>query len=143
MALILNPHTGHVLPQFHVVYDDNFTTVPYLRTAAVPSHWAELVHGSLAIPLNTECEIGTWQSIPELNVEPGDFILDIPNIDIASSTTSTQHREEDDGHSEGACDVVSHHKNNVTKQVTFSDQGQDNKIQSNSPDLSTTQSDEW
>ena len=31
----------------------------------------------------------------------------------------------------------------MTKQVTFSDQGQDNEIQSNSPDLSTTQPDEW
>jgi hypothetical protein len=142
VALILNSRTGHVLLQFHVVYDDDFTTVPYLRTAAVPPHWAKLVCASLTISLYTERKIGTWQSIPELNVELGDFTLDIPNIDTASSTTSTQHHEGDDGHSEGAINMVSHHKNNVTKQVTFSDQGQDNKIQSNSPDLSTTQSDE-
>jgi hypothetical protein len=38
VGLILNPHTGHVLPQFHMVYDDDFTTVPYLRTATVPPH---------------------------------------------------------------------------------------------------------
>jgi hypothetical protein len=30
VSLVLNPWTGHILPQFHVVYDDDFTTVPYL-----------------------------------------------------------------------------------------------------------------
>jgi hypothetical protein len=30
ISLVLNPRTGHVLPQFHVVYDDDFTTVSYL-----------------------------------------------------------------------------------------------------------------
>jgi hypothetical protein len=69
--------------------------------------------------------------------------LDTANVDTASSTTSTQHPEGDDGHSKGASDVVSHHKNTVTKQVMFSNQGQDNDIQSNISDLSTTQPDEW
>jgi hypothetical protein len=32
VGLILIPRTGHVSPQFHVVYDDDFTTVPHLRT---------------------------------------------------------------------------------------------------------------
>ena len=27
MALVLNPHTGHVSPQFHVKFDDFFETV--------------------------------------------------------------------------------------------------------------------
>ena len=39
VALILNPRSGHISPQFHVVYDDDFTTVPYLRTGKVPPHW--------------------------------------------------------------------------------------------------------
>ncbi len=99
----------HVLPQFHVVYDDAFTTVPYLRTATVPPHWAELVHASSTIALYTEHKVGTWQSIPELDVNPGNFILDATNTDTAPSTTSTQNCERDDGHSEGASDVVSHH----------------------------------
>jgi hypothetical protein len=144
VALILNPRMGHVLPHFLVVYDDDFTTVPYLRTATIPSHWAELVHASSTIALYTECKVGTWQSIPELDVDLGDFTSDTPaNIDTAPPTTSTQNREGDDGHSEGASDMFSDHKNTVTKRVMFSDQGQDNEIQSDSPDLSTTQPDEW
>jgi len=92
--------------------------------------------------LYTEHEVGTWQSIPELDVDLGDFTSDTATIDTAPSTTSTQYHEGDDGHSEGASDVDSHHKNTVTKQVTFSDQEQDNEIQSDSPDLSITQPDE-
>ena len=37
VGLVLNPRTGHVSPQFHVIYDDNFTTVPYLRTGKLSS----------------------------------------------------------------------------------------------------------
>jgi hypothetical protein len=31
VALLFNPHTGHVSLQFHVIFDNDFTTVPYLR----------------------------------------------------------------------------------------------------------------
>ena len=30
VALVFNPTTGRVSPQFHVVFDDDFTTVPYM-----------------------------------------------------------------------------------------------------------------
>ncbi len=143
VALILNPRTGHVSPQFHVVYDDDFTTVPYLQTATVPPHWSELVRASSTIALYTEGEVGTWQSIPELDVEPGDFTSDTAHINTTPPTTSALNREGDEGHSEGASDVALHRKNTVTKRVTFSDQGQDNEIQSDSSDSSTTQPDEW
>jgi hypothetical protein len=109
VGLILNLRTGHVLPQFHVVYDDDFTTVPNLHTATVPPHWAEFVHASFTIALYTESKVGTWQSFPELDVDLGVFASDNVNVDTASSTTSTQYREGDDRHSEGASDVVSPH----------------------------------
>jgi hypothetical protein len=31
VALVLNPHTGHVSPQFHVVFDDLYSTVAYME----------------------------------------------------------------------------------------------------------------
>ncbi len=37
-ALVLNPRTGHVSPQFQVVLDDNFTTVDYLCKMTEPPH---------------------------------------------------------------------------------------------------------
>jgi hypothetical protein len=49
VSLILNPRTGHVSPQFIVVYNNDFTTVPYLRNATVPPHWVEIVKASSTI----------------------------------------------------------------------------------------------
>lgn len=31
VQLVLNLHTGHVSPQYHVIFDDNFETVPSLN----------------------------------------------------------------------------------------------------------------
>jgi hypothetical protein len=38
VALILDPRTGHVSPQFHAVFNDDFTMVQYLWTTTVPPH---------------------------------------------------------------------------------------------------------
>jgi hypothetical protein len=73
VALVLNPRTGHVSPQFHVVFDDDFTTVDYLCKMTVPPHWAELVRSSAEVHQYTERQVTTWQSLPELDKEDGDF----------------------------------------------------------------------
>ena len=36
VVLVLNPKTGLVSPQFHVVFDDDFSTVPNLRAGSMP-----------------------------------------------------------------------------------------------------------
>ncbi|KAL7546695.1 hypothetical protein ACHAWF_010025 [Thalassiosira exigua] len=46
VALVLNPKTGHVLPQYHVVFDDHFTTTSYMGSSQVPPNWAQLVKNS-------------------------------------------------------------------------------------------------
>ena len=46
VALVLNTNTGLVSPQFHVVFDDNFKTVPHLRKVTFPLNWNKLVIGS-------------------------------------------------------------------------------------------------
>ena len=46
VALVLNSRTGLVSPQFHVVFDDDFSTVPHLRKGTPPPNWAKLVAGS-------------------------------------------------------------------------------------------------
>ena len=43
IALVMNPRTLHVSPQFHVVYDDDFTTVPSMRSGDIPDNWKDLV----------------------------------------------------------------------------------------------------
>ena len=41
VGLILNTRTNRISPQFHVIYDDYFETVPYEDTT--PPKWDELV----------------------------------------------------------------------------------------------------
>lgn len=45
VALVLNPKTGHVSPQFHVVFDDTFSTLPSIRASPdkEPEMWKHLI----------------------------------------------------------------------------------------------------
>ena len=36
VTLVLNPRTGHVSPQYHMVFDDDFNTVPHMLAGTVP-----------------------------------------------------------------------------------------------------------
>lgn len=56
VALVLNLTTGHVSPQYHVVFDDNFSTVPSMRKGTVPTNWKKLFdnHCESAIPEDFE-----------------------------------------------------------------------------------------
>jgi hypothetical protein len=46
VALVYNPSTGHVSPQYHVVFDDDFTMVPYTEEGTIPPHWSDLLQSS-------------------------------------------------------------------------------------------------
>ena len=46
VALVYNPSTGHVSPQYHVVFDNDFTTVPYMEAGMIPPHWSDLLQSS-------------------------------------------------------------------------------------------------
>ena len=37
VSLILNLSTGHVSPQFHVVFNKTFSTIPSLKTGSIPA----------------------------------------------------------------------------------------------------------
>lgn len=46
MPLVLNTTTGLVSPQYHVVFNDTFSTTNSLHRNQLPSHWAELFNNS-------------------------------------------------------------------------------------------------
>lgn len=50
VALVFNPRTGRVSPQYHVVFDDTFSTVPYMDAGTVPPNWPDLVKYSTELP---------------------------------------------------------------------------------------------
>ena len=43
VALVLNPTTDRVSPQYNVVFGDDFTTVPYMEVDTIPQNWEDLV----------------------------------------------------------------------------------------------------
>ena len=75
VALILNPTSGHVLPQFQVVFDDTFSTVPFMREGTIPPNWAELVRNSTEIATDENFDIAkTWfeGSVDPSEISPSD-----------------------------------------------------------------------
>jgi hypothetical protein len=129
VSLILNPCTGHVSPQFHVVFDDDFTTVPYLRTATIPPFWAELVSASSKLHVYTKQQIDIWQSLPELTPEDGDFTseqTEVPNSVLGTLTNDAAPFED----SEGATAAFMLGHQIVLQVVSFQDQ---NASENNNP----------
>jgi hypothetical protein len=129
VALILNPRTGHVSPQFHVVFDDDFTMVQYLWTTTVPPYWADLVHSLATIQTYTERQVGTWQSLPEIEREEGNF-----SGKVRLLNTSTQGSE---GASSG--NVQLQHNNQNTR-VSFLEEPELVEIEIKPPQATNTNS---
>jgi hypothetical protein len=46
VALVFNQRTGQVSPQYHVIFDDTFSTVPYMDAGTVAPHWDDLLRQS-------------------------------------------------------------------------------------------------
>ena len=46
VALVFNPKTGHVSLQYHVVFDDNFTTVQHMKDGTLPPTWQDMCQQS-------------------------------------------------------------------------------------------------
>ena len=61
MALVLIPKIGLVSPQYHVVYDDQFSTVHHMRDLTVPPNWAQLVQNSNELVTTEQYDLTkTW-----------------------------------------------------------------------------------
>jgi hypothetical protein len=120
VALIFNPRTGHVSPQFHVIFDDDFTKVPYLRTATIPPYRADLVHASSKVHVYTKRQVDTWQSPPELTPENDDFTneqTEVPNAVLGIDTHDAA-----SSNSEGATIASIPAHLSMLRVVTFQDQ---------------------
>ena len=73
VALALNPRTGHVSPQYHVVFDDLFMTVASMKKNEVPPNWTELNEKSSERVTDEDYNLAkTWLF---LNVESGDIAM--------------------------------------------------------------------
>ena len=61
VALVWNSTTGRVSPQYHVVFDDDFSTVPYMEAGTLPPNWEDLVKYSSEMATTTDVDLAdTW-----------------------------------------------------------------------------------
>ena len=66
VALVFNPRTGRVSPQYHVVFDDTFSTVPYMDAGTHPPHWEDLLRHSSEKATDEDFELAQdWMDITE------------------------------------------------------------------------------
>lgn len=59
VALVLNPCTLQISPQYHVVYDNEFTTAPYLCSGDVPLQWTQLCKQSMPFATEMDFDLAT------------------------------------------------------------------------------------
>lgn len=81
VALVLNPRTLRVSPQFHLVFDDEFSTVSFMTEGTIPPHWEQLVTKSAQLASDEDFDLATsWAN---------DF--------IAGKATSVAEEDDNDG----------------------------------------------
>ena len=100
VALVLNPKTLIVSPQFHVVFDDEFSTVHFMRNGEIPPHWRDLVKHSAEIVSDDNFDLATtWANeflgnkASAVNEEDGDKLLVNHHPELVDQQI-TQHEEE-------------------------------------------------
>ena len=63
MSLVWNPTTGQVSPQYQILFDDDFITVPYMEAGTLPPNWQELIkHSSEMATTEDVFKAYTWTS---------------------------------------------------------------------------------
>ena len=66
VALVMNLKTGLVSPQFQLVFDDEFSTVPYLSSEASPPNWDKLVEYCSEHATDSQAKLSTQWLYPSL-----------------------------------------------------------------------------
>jgi hypothetical protein len=89
VALVLNHCTGHVSPQFHVVFDDLYSTVSYIEKSEVPPNWANLVENSREKVTEEDYNLAKMWLFPEAKI--GDITLQDTNNTTTPRTTAKEY----------------------------------------------------
>ena len=65
VALVLNLKSGYISPQFHIIFDDDFTTTTARLTNKLPDNWDDLFKNHRELPLEEfQFSIGKQWKIP-------------------------------------------------------------------------------
>jgi hypothetical protein len=93
VALVFKPKTARVSPQYHVIFDDDFTTVPYIEGGEVPPNWEELSFLSTKSTMDESVDLALkWILRQEIDVDEDGHLLPIQDwISNPFSIVPNQH----------------------------------------------------
>ncbi len=78
VALVFNPKTARVSPQYHIIFDDDFTTVPYMEQGEFQPNWEELSPLSTKSATNESVDLALeWMLGQEINVNEDGHLVPI------------------------------------------------------------------
>jgi hypothetical protein len=88
VALVFNPKTARVSSQYHVIFDYDFTTVPYIEQGKVPPNWEEFSCLSTTLPqknLRNWLSSGCWdkKSMPTRMDILFQFRIESPTLSVS------------------------------------------------------------
>jgi hypothetical protein len=117
VALVLNPMTGHVSSQFHVVFDDDFSTIDDIRLPGEmtePGKWKELCHASCDSFIDEKHEIEhLWPTLDPKDLfedfyeeSPDDSETHVPKVKFAEPIATYEDTSKVSETSEGVSTVV-------------------------------------
>ena len=76
VALVWNPIICCINPQYHLVFDNEFSTVPYMEAGTIPSNWEHLVKYSPKMATAQDVNLAdTWLRV-QSNEEASDPLSD-------------------------------------------------------------------
>ena len=91
VALVLNLKTGYISPQFHIVFDDDFTTTSARITNKLPDNWNELFKNNLELPSEEfQFKIGKQWNEPTDRSEGDRKEIRLPPSEQTEGATSRQ-----------------------------------------------------
>ncbi len=73
VALVFNPKTARVSPQYHVFSDDDVSTVPFMECGEVPPNWDHLCQLCEESVTNESVDLALkWMSGQQMDVDDGE-----------------------------------------------------------------------
>ena len=88
VALVLNVATGLVSPQYHVVFDDKFSTVPYLQSSTPPPNWTSLLENNAEQILEKQQKISREWLDPTGSLRTNSIVSEGDDISISDNIVS-------------------------------------------------------
>ena len=68
VGLVMSPMTGNVLPLCNVIFDDEFSTFPFLQHHRTLPHWSKIVNQSWYLATDQSFQLSNdWETLPAPN----------------------------------------------------------------------------